>query len=132
MNKYFIKNQLIIILFLGLFSGYLISEFIENKKIINNNNIKDVIVLNKNCGIGNGAFSIDILYNKKTYNCKVNGKPCLNMNVGDKYQLFYSKEKDKFVDKSVFEHSKKGVIASLILLIISMLPFKFLIKKGKN
>lgn len=131
MNKYFIKNQLIIILFLGLFSGYLISEFIENKKIINNNK-KDIIVLNKNCGIHNGAYSITFLYNKKIYNCKVNGEACLKVNVGDKYQLFYSEKKDTFLDKSVFEHSKKGVIASLILLIISMLPFKILIKKGKS
>ncbi|SFM74716.1 hypothetical protein SAMN05421738_102157 [Algoriella xinjiangensis] len=129
MNKYFIKNQLIITLFFAALSAYLIKNYIDNSENLNHNNKKEIVISEKNCGIHNGAYSISFLYNDKRYNSKILGDQCLDLKIGDKYELFYFKKNDEFVDYHSFKHSKKGIIFSVIIFILSLMPYKYIFIK---
>lgn len=129
MNKFYLKNQFYIILILGVFSGYVNLEYKRNKEIITQNNIKLITITDKKCG-SNGANSLNFVYDKKKYNTKILGKNCTDLNIGDGYKLYYSDKKDIFLDKASVEHSRKGVIVSLIIFLISLLPFKIFTKNN--
>ncbi|MFV0221670.1 hypothetical protein OBK16_04305 [Empedobacter falsenii] len=110
MNKFYFKNQLLIAFVLFIFSFYEIYTLRVNDLVINDKNKKEITVSEMNCGVGNGAYSITFLYNDKNYNTKILSEPCINMNIGDKYELYYSDKNDEFIDYHSFEHSKKGVV----------------------
>ncbi|WP_322969056.1 hypothetical protein [Faecalibacter sp. LW9] len=96
-----------------IFSLYEIYTFRGNNEVINNNNKKEITVREKNCGSHNGAFSISFLHKEKEYYTKLNGETCLNLNIGDKYEVFYSIKNDNFLDKPSVEHRKKRVMVSI-------------------
>lgn len=106
-----------------------IYTFKGNNEAINNNNKNEITVREKNCGSHNGASSISFLHKEKEYNTKLNGDTCLNLDIGDKHEVFYSIKNDKFLDKESVEHSKKGVIFSIMLVILSLIPYKKVFEK---
>lgn len=124
MNKFYFKNQLLIAFVLFIFSFYEIYTLRVNDLVINDKNKKEITVSEMNCGVGNGAYSITFLYNDKNYNTKILSEPCINMNIGDKYELYYSDKNDEFIDYHSFEHSKKGVVFSVLILILFLIPYK--------
>lgn len=126
MNNYFVKNQLLIAFVLAIYSAYLINEYINNVESINHKNKKEITITEKNCGVGNGAYSISFLYQDKRYNTKILGKPCLDLNIGDNYELYYSDKNDEFLDHQSVEHSLKGVIASIVIFVLFLFPYKVL------
>ncbi|MCA4777776.1 hypothetical protein [Empedobacter stercoris] len=129
MNKFYFKNQLLIAFVLFIFSFYEIYILRVNDLVINDKNKKEITVSEMNCGVGNGAYSITFLYNDKNYNTKILSEPCINMNIGDKYELYYSDKNDEFIDYHSFEHSKKGVVFSVLILILFLIPYKSLFNK---
>lgn len=128
MNNFFLKNQLVIAFVLAIFSAYLINEYINNVESIDHKNKKEITIAGKNCGVGNGAYSISFLYHNKRYNTKILGGPCLDLNIGDKYELYYSDKNDDFLDHQSVKHSLKGVVASIVIFVLSLFPYKRLMK----
>lgn len=127
MNNYFVKNQLLIAFVLAIYSVYLINEYINNVENIDSKNKKEITVSDLNCG-ANGSSSISFLYHDKMYNTKILGKPCLDLNIGDKYELYYSHKSDEFLDHQSVEHSLKGVIASIVIFVLFLIPYKLLMR----
>ena len=127
MDNYFLKNQLLIAFVLCIFSLYEIYTFRGNNEVINNKNKKEITVSDINCG-ANGASSISFLYHDKTYNTKILGKPCLDLNIGDNYELYYSDKNNEFLDHQSVEHSLKGVIASIVIFVLFLFPYKVLMR----
>ena len=127
MNNYFVKNQLLIAFVLAIYSAYLMNEYINNVETIDHKNKKEITISKMNCG-ANGASSISFLYHYTKYNTKILGKPCLDLNIGDNYELYYSDKNDEFLDHQSVEHSLKGVIASIVIFVLFLFPYKVLMR----
>lgn len=117
--------QLGFIVFSLIFSFYQSKEYYENKALQEKGHITNVKILNKECvNTGSRAQYIDVIFYGKKYNrIEIpNRKYCVSLR--DSIPLIYNKVNDEFYVPNTLFMNKRFMIASVLLFIISLLPWK--------
>lgn len=107
------------------FSAYQIKTYFDNKELQENGQIFNVKVITKQClYTGSRAQYVNVEYFGKQYKrLEIPSKKyCLS--VEDSIPLFYDGKHDKFYLPNSLFMNKRYVIASILLFIISLLPWK--------
>ena len=124
-KNYYSYWQVGFIMFSLFFCFYQSKVYYENSVLQENGSIINVKILNKECvNTGSRAQYIDVIYSWKRYNrIEIpSRKYCLSLR--DSIPLIYNKKNDEFYVPNTLFMNRRFMIASILLLIISLLPLK--------
>lgn len=121
------RNQYILTIcsILGLL--YTLFFYYQDSKLENTKTLKAYSVIEQGCRNSKGSASVHIRYKDKIYFIRLANKECLKYPVGSIIKLNYNSEWDYFYKPDGLRRDRNRIIFTLIVLMLSTIPWKKII-----